>query len=620
MASDSEPGYAAARSVILELEGLTVETATGDLVLEGVDLTLRRGEVLGVVGESGSGKTTTALALLGYASPGTRIASGKLRLAGESMVLDNEAQARAQRGRVISYVPQNPGAALNPSTRIADAVARMLEAHTQDGSSEASIEDALVSVGFPDDPAFRRRYPHQLSGGQQQRVCIAVALACEPPIIVLDEPTTGLDVITESHILKELARLREEHEVSMIYVTHDLAVVAELADRIAVMYAGRIVEDGPAEAVLGEPRHPYTRGLLASIVDHAEPRELRPLPGVAVAVGDRPPGCAFAPRCSLRIPECASAVPPLAPTGRDGHLARCLRSADVIPLSQRLLVSAENPRSSESPVLEVSRLKAEHKSRTGSVVAASDVSFAISRGQCLALVGTSGSGKTTIARAIAGLHLRSGGDVRLRGEQLALGARKRTREQRRLMQIIFQNPGDALNPRRTVGFAIERVARVLRKMTAAEARAESERLLDVVRLPRRAAGRFPAELSGGERQRVAIARALAADPVLLICDEITSALDVSLQAAIIELLSDLRAQFGLAMLFITHDLGVVTMVADDVLVLDQSVVCESGTTRRILTEPQASYTKSLLDAAPSLSRALERRLAATVPGGSYGDV
>jgi peptide/nickel transport system ATP-binding protein len=409
--------------------------------------------------------------------------------------------------------------------------------------------------------------------------------------------------VTQARLLDELVRLRTEVGVSMIYVTHDLAVVAGFADRIAVMYAGRIVEQGPTGDILRHPKHPYTRGLLNSIPDHARPRRLVPIPGVAVGMGDRPSGCAFAPRCPLHIEACDASMPALREVGTL-HAARCLRPEDVTSSAQSRSVLRDEQTLPPALLLSVRQLRAEHRARGGVVVAAKDVSFTINRGECVALVGESGSGKTTIARTIAGLHPIADGHILLEGESLAPDARRRSRGQRQRIQIVFQDPSDALNPRHTVRSAIARPAQVLRGISRRDADAEADRLLGLVRLPRGLGDRYPAELSGGERQRVGIARALAAQPELMVCDEITSALDVSVQAAVLDLIAELRESLGLSILLITHDLGVVSVIADRVLVLESGVIVESADTPILLTKPQHPYTQSLLAAAPSLSKAL----------------
>jgi peptide/nickel transport system ATP-binding protein len=581
----------------LNVDGLRVELRSGEPIVDEVGFAVAPGEILGLVGESGSGKTTTALALLGYARPGVRIVEGEITVAGETVPGSDEARARRVRGRLVSYVPQDPGNALNPALRIGRAIQDMLDEHAAH-REVGSVDSALAGVELPTTPEFARRFPHQLSGGQQQRVTIAIALVCEPPLVVLDEPTTGLDVVTQARVLEEVDRLRRERSLAMVYVSHDLAVVAQIADRIAVMYAGRIVEQGPAAAVLTEPRHPYTRGLVASIPDHLVPRRLHGMPGVAVGVGERPAGCAFAPRCPQKVERCEAETPPLEPAG-PGRAVRCFewRRTPALDLADR---AKPRPDASATALLAVEALRAVHGGRFDPVVAAEDVSFTLARGECVAIVGESGSGKTTIARCVAGLHAPAEGRVLLDGVPLAARAGNRPREARRRIQLVFQNPYDSLNPRHRVGDAIARPARVLRDLTGAETGAEVQQLLERVRLPARLARRFPGELSGGERQRVAIARALAARPDVLVCDEVTSGLDVSVQAAVLELLAELRAELGLALLFISHDLGVVATVADRVLVLDQGRVCEEGRVDAILAAPGHPYTKRLIEAAPRL--------------------
>lgn len=596
---------------VVDMSGLTVRLRRGPAIVEDIDLHLASGEILGVVGESGSGKTTAALALLGFSSDGTEIDAGHLELRGTKVRADDS--LRAFRGSLISYVPQDPGRALNPSLRIADAVIDVAKAHSRPDDPDALVARMFDAVGLPSGAEFRRRFPHQISGGQQQRVLIAMALVCEPTVIVLDEPTTGLDVITQQRILSLLERLRDEQGLSMVYVSHDLAVVAQIADRIAVMYAGRIVEQGRAEKILDRPRHPYTRGLLASIPDHARPRVIDAMAGTAVGVGERPAGCSFRPRCEFSIEQCAADVPPLSPI-ENGQEVRCFCWRRVPENNPILLQRKHDADSAERrTVLRVEQLRAEHVShRGGRVVAAADVSLAVQAGACVALVGESGSGKTTVARAIAGLHPIAHGRILLGDEEVPGPARRRSVDQRRRIQLVFQGVAESLNPRRTVRDSIGRPAQVLRGLGRREVPREVDRLLDAVRLPARVAERYPGELSGGERQRVAIARALAADPEVILCDEITSALDVSVQAAVLRVLNQLQRDFGLGMLFITHNLGVVATVADEVLVLDNGLICERGTTSQVLENPQHPYTQRLLEAAPSIVEVMDRWEAARI--------
>ncbi|MEV5078744.1 ABC transporter ATP-binding protein [Streptomyces sp. NPDC056159] len=585
----------ATNDAVLEVADLRILLSSGTPIVDGVDLSLRHGEILGIVGESGSGKTTTALALLGYAQRGARIASGKVSVDGQDVLALNRTALQDIRGRVVSYVPQDAAQALNPSLRISQSLTDVLRRRPQD--KPADVHSLLGAVDLPATPEFGRRLPHQLSGGQQQRVTIAMALACEPPVIVMDEPTTGLDVVTQRSVLAEIARLRDDEGVSLVYVSHDLAVVSEIADRIAVMYAGRIVEQGPTSTLLARPRHPYTRGLLQSIPDHRRRVRLVPMPGTALGVEDRPEGCPFAPRCAQKTDACEAGLPKLEPV-TEQHEVRCFHWRDTEPPVTRATIE---PRSiAPDATVSVRGLRATHRGRGGTVVAAEDISFDLHRGECLALVGESGSGKTTIARSIVGLHQPDRGAILLGGEELPPRIRNRSLAQRRGIQYVFQNPFQSLNPQRRIGEDLARPGQVLRGLSYTDAKAEVGGLLDQVRLPKRVADRYPVQLSGGERQRVAIARALAAHPDLLVCDEVTSALDVSVQAAILEVLAELRDDLGVAMLFITHDLGVVSVVADRIIVLERGRICEAGPTEQLLSEPQHPYTRRLVDAAPTL--------------------
>jgi peptide/nickel transport system ATP-binding protein len=585
---------AVATQPAVRVEGLSMQLDTGEAVVEDVSFAVAPGEILGVVGESGSGKSTVALALLGYMRSGVRVAGGSVEVGGQEVLGRDERELRALRGRIVSYVPQDPGGALNPSLRVGESILDVLRAHRAASVSEQTVGTALGRVEL--GPQLGQRYPHQLSGGQQQRVTIAMATVCEPPLAVLDEPTTGLDVLTQARVLAELDRLRREEQMAMLYVTHDLAVVARMADRILVLYAGRVLEQGTTSEVIERPRHPYTQALVAAIPDVRNPRSLRGITGVAVGVGEWPSGCCFAPRCPHRVARCENEQPMLAEV-QTGHVVRCLRADEI-----ERLHNGHNARAAAAPaarpaLLEVSGLVVRYRSHHTAV---EDVSFAATPGECLALVGESGSGKTTIGRCIAGLQAPTEGRIAFAGQTLAGHARARPLEVRRRIQIVFQNPFESLNPRHRVGASIERPLRILRKLARAEAEEEVGLLLERVRLPRRLAERFPVELSGGERQRVAIARALAAEPELLVCDEVTSALDVSVQAAVLELLQELRTELGLSMLFITHNLGVVACVADRVLVLEHGKICEEGRVDKVLTAPQHPYTQRLLAAAPSL--------------------
>jgi len=584
--------------VAIEVRDLRIETRAGAAIVEGVDLAVERGSILGLVGESGSGKSTLALGLLGYCQAGLRIARGAVHVDGTDLLALTDAQVRSHRGRDIAYVPQDPQTALSPAQRIGEQIHRILRRHAPERDTPETVALVLQRVGLPADRDFVRRFPHQLSGGQQQRVAIAMAIACEPAVVVFDEPTTGLDVVTQARILDEIRRLSGESDVAMIYVSHDLAVVAEIADRVAVMYGGRFLEEGATADVLQRPLHPYTAGLIDAIPDHRRFAMPRGVPGVAVAVGERPAGCIFEARCALRVPNCAVEEPSL-DVVLPGRAVRCFEWERTPPLARPERVEPALAGDAE-PLLRIEALSAGYSAGGSTRLVLRDIDLTVARGRSVALVGESGSGKTTLARSIIGLHPPASGAIRLGGEDLAPRARQRSLDARRRIQLVFQNPYDSLNPRQPVGRQTAWPARRLRGLSSTDADGETLRLLDLLRLPARVAQRYPHELSGGERQRVAIARALAAAPDVLVCDEITSALDVSVQAAVLELLAELRSALGLSMLFISHDLGVVAAVADDVLVLDRGEICEAGPARDVLTAPSAEYTRQLVEAAPAL--------------------
>ncbi|MDX6599649.1 MAG: peptide/nickel transport system ATP-binding protein ddpF [Gaiellales bacterium] len=581
-----------------------------DIVAD-VSFEVAKGEALGVVGESGCGKTTMAMALLGYAKPGTRIAGGRVQLGDEDLLDARTRRLQQARGRSVSFVPQNPPKALSPGMRVGRQVAEMLAVH-EFSEVDDHVRAAFASAQLPTDPAFLRRYPHQLSGGQQQRVAIAIAFACKPDLIVMDEPTTGLDVITQARLLEVIAELRGG-DAAIVYVSHDLGVVRRLADRVIVMYGGSVVEEGTADEVFRNPRHPYTQRLLEAI-PRVRGRAIRPvgIPGSAVEPWNRPHGCVFADRCDFVIEACRSERPALVGT-QEGSLVRCSRLPYVDEYSRPKAVTLREARS-EAPAasgddarLVVRNLVAGYRGRGSwrgrvqtSLVAVDDVSFELAAGRCLAVVGESGSGKTTLARCIAGLHAPISGDVLLDGAPLGTTSRERTRDERRGVQMVFQDPDSSLNPSMSVG---QIIGRPVRQFHGLRGRAEAARvaeLLELVRLPAAFRTRAPRTLSGGEKQRVALARALAAVPRVLVCDEVTSALDVAVQASMLELLDELRTSLQMSMLFISHDLAVVRTISDSVLVLESGHVREANATEPVFTAPSAPYTRALLDAIPDL--------------------
>jgi peptide/nickel transport system ATP-binding protein len=586
---------------VLVVKGLRIETSDGTEIVDEVSFIVQSGEVLALVGESGCGKTSTALALLGHARRGTRIAAGSVFLDGRDLLRLGPVALRRSRGAQVAYVPQDPATSLNPRQRIGKQMAEVLMVHGRDPVAAVHTVSALVQrVGLPDDGAFLRRYPFELSGGQQQRVLIAMALACEPRVVVLDEPTTGLDVTTQARVLELLRELGVVTGAAFVYVTHDLAVVDVIASQVQVMYAGRVVEAGPRAEVLRQPVHPYTALLVASVPRLAVRRRLEGITGTAPGPRARPAGCLFAPRCPLASDRCRAEFPPIVMIDQR-HLVRCWHAAERMPhASAATPVDCPLPPLTV-PLLRVEGLVAAHGRGALRQAVVRGVTFSVGTGECLAVVGQSGSGKSTIGRCIVGLHAPEAGVLSLRGSPLASLAPERQQSERQAIQLIFQNPERSLNPNETVGAAIQRPLRLFSIAERGSERAQAADLLDRVRLPRSMLDRYPRELSGGEKQRVAIARALAARPSLLLCDEITSSLDVSTQAAIVGLLGDLK-ESGLASLFITHNLALVHSIADRILVLEDGEVRELGPVDQVIARPAHRYTRDLIAAAPELGR------------------
>ncbi|WP_226344501.1 ABC transporter ATP-binding protein [Agilicoccus flavus] len=573
-------------------------TGSGIDVVDDIDLVLEPGEIVGLVGESGSGKTTVGTALLAYSRAGARITQGAVDIDGHDLLRLDLGAVRAMRGRRVAYVPQDPGAALNPAIRIGRQMVELLELAKEGSAADrlARARAGLAEVGLPGDEEFLARYPHQLSGGQVQRVALAMAFLPRPKVLVLDEPTTGLDVTTQNLVLRTVKDLCAAHDVAALYVTHDLAVVANLADRVAVMYAGRIAEIGPREEIFARPAHPYTRALLDAIPHLSSARALAGIPGSTPGPGRRPQGCRFHDRCAYATDECARVDPPPETVG-PAHVVRCLHHAELPPWSIDTGDIADTAPSAQRDVV----LRVEHLDVFyGRTQVVFDVNVDLARAEVLAFVGESGSGKTTTARAIGGLSRQWTGRVELGGHELARGARGRSAADRKRIQYIFQNPYLSLNPRLTIE---QIVTRPMELFGIAKGKAATDRaveLLDAVALGPTVLTYRTNRLSGGERQRVAIARALAAEPDVLVCDEITSALDVSVQGSIVALLDRLKRERGISMLFVTHNLALVRSIADRVQVLQRGRVVEQGFVVEVMENPQEDYTKTLLANTPTL--------------------
>ena len=594
-------------------------------VLRNVSLEISRGESIGLVGESGSGKSTLALAAMGYFKRGLRILQGTAHFDGIDMLAMERDELQKIRGGRLALIPQNSGQSLTPTMRIGQQLTEALRLHSEMASAQFSdrVVELLTQVRLPDPAALVSRYPHELSGGQQQRVAIATALAGEPDALLLDEPTTGLDVTTQAHILELLRDLAHERNMAMLYVSHDLGAISRVCDRVAVMYAGEIVLTGSARQVLLTPCHPYAYGLLTSI-----PRLNQT--SLPVALDGRPPmpgegirGCAYAERCPLADDKCRSKSPDLLPV-KTGETVRCFKSDMIakMPVSSRKPSRKDDldDRASDSALgLEHLAISYTKKDWLVSLLfpgtpvppaTVDGISITIERGETLGLVGESGSGKSTILKAIAGLISPKEGQIKLNDDTvLTPRVEDRTAVSLRQIQMIFQNPDDSLNPRHTVAQILAQPLRLYFGLHGEMLREASASLLESVRLGAHYLDRLPSQLSGGEKQRVAIARAFAAEPEIVLCDEVTSALDVSVQAAVLDLLDELKTRQGTTYIFVSHDLAVVKAISDRVAVLYQGRLCETGPANAVYKAPFHPYTEVLLgavlepdpDVAPTLS-------------------
>jgi peptide/nickel transport system ATP-binding protein len=607
----------------LQLDDLEVEYRVRGIwrrVLRGVSFEIAQGESYGLVGESGCGKSTAAFAALRYLARNGRVSGGSINLGGRDLLGMSSEQVRELRIKTVSMVYQNPGSALNPSIRIGDQVAevyRLMGVGDDDATERA--QEMLAKVRMSDPARVMQRYPHQLSGGMNQRVVIAMALASDPTLLILDEPTTGLDATVEGEVLDLVNGLRAEFGTSLLFISHNLGVIAKMCDRMGVLYAGRLVEEGRVREVFDNPRHPYTIGLLRCIPRggvRKDQQRLDTIAGFLPGLGAELPGCVFADRCGLMKAlgseeRCQGEEPPMHQLG-GGHGARCHfhERAHTLP---RVTEPLPAPRAASDkdavPVLRAENVRKTFHQDGQAVHALADVEFALAPGETLGLVGESGSGKTTLARTLLGLtEADEGSVVELDGTPLASIIAKRKGEQVRALQIVFQNPDSALNRR----FSIHRIiARALTTLIGLSGEPRESRLRELahsVRFDVRLIGARPAQLSGGLKQRVAIARAFAGDPQVVVCDEPTSALDVSVQAAILNLLVELQGEKGVAYLFISHDLGVVRYLSDRIAVLYLGRLMELGGAETVFEPPQHPYTEALLSAVPTAEGAERTRI------------
>jgi oligopeptide/dipeptide ABC transporter ATP-binding protein len=589
--------------------------------VDGASFSVRRGETLGIVGESGSGKSMTCLSILRLVpEPGGRIVGGEIRFDGENLLTKSPDEMRRLRGSRIAMILQDPMASLNPAMTVGEQIAETLALHRglRGRALDQRVIELLRQVRISDPERRVHAYPHQMSGGIRQRVAGAIAISCQPSLLIADEPTTSLDVTIQSQYLRLLKEIQRETNLALVFVTHDLGIVAKLCDRVAVMYAGRIVELGKTRDIFNRPRHPYAVGLLNCLPTLRRGHEpLTAIEGQPPDLANVPEGCSFAPRCPMAEPRCREARPPLEPVDAE-HLVACIRAGETATLGRRAAARSLAPTPLVGPqndgdvVLEARELTKHFplargtifSRRFGTVKAVDGVDFVLRRGETLGLVGESGCGKTTTARLVLSLERPTAGGVFFRGRDIHSLSRHERGGYRRAVQAVFQDPFSSLNPRLTIRTTVsEPLAQTEPGLSRAEVAERVAASLTRVGLRPRIADDYPHELSGGQRQRVAIARAIAVPPALLACDEPISALDVSLAAVVLNLLCRLRAELGMAILFVTHDLTVARLVGDHIAVMHAGQIVEEGPPEAVLKHPQHPQTKALMAAIPRLRSA-----------------
>jgi peptide/nickel transport system ATP-binding protein len=605
------PPAAMAAERVLEVEDLHLSfrvRGSDRQAIHGVSFSIGRNESFGLVGESGCGKSTIALCAVRYLPRNALITRGSVRVAGRDLVTMSMPELRRMRSSAVSMVYQNAGAALNPSIRIGEQVAEVFRVGGASGSEATDRARAMLEkVRISDPGRVMHRFPHQLSGGMQQRVVIAMALAPNPQLLILDEPTTALDATVEAEVLDLIAALRREYGTTLLFISHNLGVVTRMCERVGVLYAGRLVEEGDTGTVFDDPRHPYTVGLLRCVPKWGSRKDaglLDSIPGLPPPVGATTDHCVYADRCALAIDKCRQEYPPLFDVG-PGHTSRCFRHEVARDLPRASAASLPGTgqvvASNGHALIELGNVSKTFRQEGQQIQGLVDVSLRIAPGEALGLVGESGSGKSTLAKVLLGLlEPDSGALLEYQGHSLAVKVGGRGQEQIRAIQIVFQNPGASLNRRHSIRRI---VGRAVTKLLGLIGRQREQRLIELarsVRLDRSVLDSRPEQLSGGLKQRVAIARAFAGDPRVVVCDEPTSALDVSVQAAILNLLVDLQRSKGVSYLFISHDLGVVRYLADRIAVLYLGRLLEVGDAETVFGGPHHPYTEALLSAAPIL--------------------
>lgn len=598
---------------LLKVENLVVtyRAETRQTAVRGVSFSINRGQTYGLVGESGCGKSTIAFAIMRYLAANGRVASGRIIFEDHDILGMSQQELQRLRGNCIAMVYQDPGTALNPAMTVGDQIAEVFTAH-QDMNrhqAHAAAVKMLESVRMPGAEDVAQRYPHQLSGGMQQRVVIAIALAGNPSLLILDEPTTGLDATVEAAVLDLITTIKDEFNVAILMISHNLAVVSQVCDHVGVLYAGELVEEGPTTELFRSPRHPYTGGLLSCVPRFGMRKDtdpLVPIPGRMPRIGEQIPGCLFAPRCPLARERCQNEHPPLYDTA-PSRRARChywQEAESLYTSSTDRAISTENadlqrysPNDLDA-LLSVQEAKVRF-GRAGRVRAVNGVSFDVGKAEIFGLVGESGSGKSTLARAVAGLIELYDGTLSLNGVEIPNKVEERSRKEIKRLQMVFQSPEATLNPRQTVRQVLSRTVRALTDRRGDKLQERVEELAHLVQLDSELLDSYPSALSGGQRQRVAIARAFAGDPDVVLCDEPISNLDVSVQATILTLLANLQRQQSVSYVFISHDLGVVRYLADRVGVMYLGSLVEIGAVDQVFSPPFHPYTETLFAAMPT---------------------
>ena len=624
------------RTPILDVCDLAIsyETRYGHVpAVRGVSFDIQRSETHGIVGESGCGKSTIAFGIVNFLGRNGKIVKGNILFQGQDLVARSQRELRKIRGDRIAMVYQDPMQALNPSMRIGDQMSEVLVVHRgmKKQAAEHKCIQMLDRVYMPDSANVMRRFPHQISGGQQQRVVIAMALLNDPALLIMDEPTTALDVTVEAAVLDLIADLQKDFDTAIMYISHNLGVVARVSDKVAVMYAGEMVERASVQDIYLRPLHPYTQGLMRCVPRLGQDKTssyLYPIPGRVPSPQTLPPGCIFEPRCSFARADCRQQRPELREIS-PGHVTRCLFAEEIAqqewkpPQELGRALAAKTAPEEGQPIMQVKHAKTYYEAPSRQLVggkqyvkAVDDVSLEARRGRTLGIVGESGCGKSTLVKTIIGLETPTGGKLEFMGMDIATPVAKRDLNLIKNLQMVFQNPDSTLNPSFNVGTQIGRSLLRFKVVPSNQVRGEVIRLLDMMKLGERYYDRLPRQLSGGEKQRVGIARAIAGRPELVLCDEPVSALDVSVQAAVLNLLLEIQKEMGTTLVFIAHDLGVVRYFCDTIAVMYLGQVVEVGPAEAIYAPPYHPYTEALLSAVPIPDPRAEQkhiRLSGTVP-------